>query len=251
MAHKIAISIHKGGTGKTVTAMALSAGLARAGKRTLLLDLDPQGHCSLGLGVELGEADYIITNLFRSPPQPVTKVMRETGVKGLYIVPSDIRLAPQAEHLYGHPRRADVLKAALTSVENEFEFIVMDCPPALGPFTDMALGAADLVLIPVQMEARATDALVDLLERITLIKGESFNNWRILRTRMDSRKTVTNEAVQAALEDWQGKLFETIIPQSEPLNQAQIERTDIFSFDPKSKGALAYEELTQELLKHF
>ena len=123
-------------------------------------------------------------------------------------------------------------------------------PPSLGVLTEAGISAADLIIIPCQMEARAADGLVDLLEVIGIIKGEDFTNWRILLTKVDSRKSTTNQAVMAALEPWADKIFRTAIPQSEPLNQAQIERTDIFSFDPRSKGALAYEAFTRELLEY-
>lgn len=98
------------------------------------------------------------------------------------------------------------------------------------------------------MEARAADGLVDLLEVVNIIKGDSFDSWRIILTKVDSRKTITNQAIMAALSQWKNRIFKTTIPQSEPLNQAQIERTDIFGFEPKSKGALAYEAFTQEIL---
>jgi chromosome partitioning protein len=146
------------------------------------------------------------------------------------------------------PKREELLKRGLAQVQDEYDFILIDLPPSLGVLTEGGVAAADLVIIPCQMEARATDGLVDLLDVIGIIKGEEFQNWRILLTRVDSRKSTTNQAVMAALEPWADKIFQTSIPQSEPLNQAQIERTDIFSFDPRSKGALAYEALTQEIL---
>ena len=114
--------------------------------------------------------------------------------------------------------------------------------------TEAGIAAADLILVPCQMEARAADGLVDLLEVISVIKGDGFNNWRILLTKFDKRKSTTNQAVLNALNEWQAHILKNTIPQSEPLNQAQIDRSDIFSFDPKSSGAMAYEALTQEIL---
>lgn len=247
-AKTIAIATHKGGTGKTVTAMALGAGLARAGKKTLLVDLDPQGHCTLGLGIELNDGDPTLRDFFGEPFLPLTRLLRKTGVDGLLIAPSNIRLARVAQSLYTRPRREEILGRGLKEVQTQYEFIIIDCPPSLGVLTEAGIAAADLVIIPCQMEARAADGLVDLLEVISIIKGESFNSWRIILTKVNSRKTITNQAVMAALSQWQDKIFKTTIPQSEPLNQTQIERTDIFSFEPKSKGALAYEALCQEIL---
>jgi chromosome partitioning protein len=132
----------------------------------------------------------------------------------------------------------------------QYAYIVLDCPPALGALTEAALTAADLIVIPCQLEARAADGLVDLLEVMGILKGEAFAHWRILLTKVDRRKTTTNQAVLAALAPWQHKLLTTTIPQSEPLNQAQIERTDIFSFEPKSQGALAYAALAEEIMRY-
>ena len=246
----ISIATHKGGTGKTVTAMALGAALARAGKTCLLVDLDPQGHSTLGLGVELGDNDPTLRDLFSEPPLPINRLIKETHISGLHIVPSNIRLARVAQALYMRPKREELLRRGLAPIKARYDFIVVDCPPSLGVHTETVIAAADLVIIPCQMEARAADGLVDLLEVIGLIKGESFDAWRILLTKVDSRKSTTNQAVMAALEPWQAKILKTSIPQSEPLNQAQIERTDIFTFDGKSKGAVAYEALTQELLNN-
>ncbi len=249
-AKTIAIATHKGGAGKTVTAMALSTALARAGKTCLLVDLDPQGHCALGLGVEINDGEPTTKDLFAEPPVPAEKIIRDTRVPGLKLLPSHIRLSRLAPSLYVRPKREGLLKRALDPVQRAYDFIVVDCPPALDALTQAGIGAADFIVIPCQMEARAADGLVDLLELIGLIKGETFEDWRILLTRVDSRKSATNQAVLAALEQWSNKTLKTEIPQSEPLNQAQIERTDIFSFEPKSKGALAYEGLAQEILTY-
>lgn len=244
----ISIATHKGGTGKTVTAMALSAALARAGHQCLLVDLDPQGHCTLGLGVELGDTDKTIREFFSEPPTPIQRLIKETHIPGLSILPSNIRLSRVAQSLYMRPKREEILRRGLELVRNDFEFIVIDCPPSLGVLTETGIAAADLIVIPCQMEARAADGLVDLLEVVGIIKGEEFNDWQILLTKVDSRKSTTNQAVMAALSPWTERIFKTSIPQSEPLNQAQIERTDIFTFDPKCKGAQAYEAFTDEIL---
>jgi chromosome partitioning protein len=246
----IAIATHKGGTGKTVTSMSLAAALANAGKQTLLIDLDPQGHSTLGLGVEVHEKDPTLRELFAEPPVAISRIIRPTHLSGLSIVPSNIGLERVAQFMYMRPKREEILRRALQPVANEFDFVVIDCPPSLGVLTETGLAAADFVIVPCQMEARAADGLVDLLEVVAILKGQDFSNWGILLTKVDSRKSVTNQAVQAALSPWQDKIFKTTIPQAEPLNQAQIERTDIFTFEPKGKAALAYEAFTQELLTH-
>ena len=246
----ITIATHKGGTGKTVTAMALGAGLAHAGKKTLLIDLDPQAHSTIGLGVELANGDPTLREVFSEPPAPLSRIVRGTHLEFLEVVPSHIRLERMAQSLYARPKREEVLRRALRDVRDRYEFIVIDCPPSLGVLTETGIAAADLVLIPSQMEARAADGIVDLLELIAVLKSDGWSEWRILLTKVDSRKSVTNEAVMAALSRWQEKILKTTIPQSEPLNQAQIARTDIFTYEPESKGALAYQALTEEILHY-
>lgn len=246
----IAIATHKGGTGKTVTAMGLSAALARAGQRCLLIDLDPQGHSTLGLGVEIAAGEPTLHACFSEPPVPLSRVIRPTHLPACDLVPATLRLARVAQALYMRPKREDVLRRLVAPLATPYAYIVLDCPPSLGVLTEAAITAADLLLIPCQLEARATDGLVDLLDVMGLLKGEDFAQWRILLTKIDRRKTTTNQAVLAALAPWQAHILATTIPQSEPLNQAQIERTDIFSFEPKSQGARAYAALAQEIMHY-
>lgn len=244
----IALSQHKGGVGKTVSSMALSVALGRAKRSSLLVDLDPQGHSTLGLGVEVGDAENTIRQFFDEPSVPLQQIVRKTHVAGVDLIPSNIGLAKTALRLVSRRRREEILRVGLKPLLPRYEFAILDCPPSLGVLSDTAIDAADLIIIPCMMEARAADGLVDLLEIISLLKGEDFDGWRILLTRVDSRKTVTNEAVMTALEPWKSKILATTIPQSEPLNQAQIARTDIFTYDPASKGAVAYEALAQEVI---
>ena len=245
----IAIATHKGGVGKTVITMALSPAFAKAGQPALIVDMDPQGHASLGLGVEIKDDDPTLRDYFLDPSLPVERLIRETHIKGLHILPSNIRLAPVVQTLYTRPRREEILRRGLTSVRYHYSYVVIDCQLALSVLTEASVAAADLVVVPCQMEARAADGLVDLLEMIGLIRGPAFDAWRILLTKHDNRKSVTNDVIMAALERWQDKMLRTRIPVSEPLNQAQIEGTDIFTFDPQSTGAVAFEELALELFE--
>ena len=244
----ISIATHKGGTGKTVTAMAVSSALARAGKKTLLIDLDPQGHSTIGLGLELTDGAPTVRDIFVDSAASAAKIVRQTHIDELDVLPSNIRLERASHLIYTRPKREDVLRRALQPLMGTYAYIVIDCPPSLGPLTESAIGAADVILIPCQMEARAADGLVDLLEVVHIIKGDSFDRWRILLTRVDNRRTVTNEVVLESLAPWKDKVLKTAIPQSEPLNQAQIQRTDIFTFDAKSKGAAAYQTLVESEL---
>jgi len=251
MTTTIAVATHKGGVGKTVTSMALGAAFARASQETLLVDLDPQGHCALGLGVEIEESDLTIRDFFHEPGAfPLKRIIRPTQVRQLSIAPSNIRLAPVSQALYMKTKREEILERGLAPIRSQFEYIVIDCPPTLGVLSEAGINTADLIIIPCKMEARAADGLVDLLDVISALKGEGFDNYRILITHYDSRKSVSNEVVMAQLSNWKERFFRTYIPLNEALNQAQMDRTDIFSFDPKGKGALAYEALAKEILSY-
>lgn len=247
MSHTIAVCTHKGGTGKTVTALSLAAGFAAGGRRCLLVDLDPQGHSTLGIGIDAAEPT--LRDFFeRHPGIPLRDVVRHApGNDQLDVAPSDLRLAWTAEGLAGRPKKEDLLRRSLKQVESDYDIILIDTPPSLGVLTQNAVAAADFILVPAPAEARAANAIADLLELVHVLKGDGFDAWRILLTRLDSRKTRTNAAVLEALLPWDGKILRTVIPQSEPLNQAQMARQDIFRFDPNSAGAAAYRDLITEL----
>jgi chromosome partitioning protein len=240
------VAAHKGGVGKTTTSLALSAALARRGDPVLLVDLDPQGHSTTGLGVELPESALTVRDVLIDLVE-IERAICGTSVPNLSILPSRIDLEPGAQTLSTRTRRDEILRRALSSVRSVFRWIVIDCPPSLGALTENAVAAADVAIIPCRMEARATDGLVDLLELAGILHGEGWNAWRILKTQIDKRKAMTNAAVMAALQRFDAHLLETEIPQSEPLNQAQIARQDVFSFAPSCSGAEAYVQLAGEI----
>ncbi len=243
----VAIAAHKGGVGKTTTAMALAAGLARFhAASVLLVDLDPQGHSTVGLGVDVDD-DRTVREIFAETAVPgeIIGLEHRTSVPGLRVVPATIRLERVARTLLARTRREDVLKRALEPVE-AYDWVILDCPPSLGPLVENALVAADRVIVPCRMEARATDGIVDLVEVLQLLRP-SFDDWRILRTQRDARATVTNAAIDGALDAWASRLLSTIIPKSEALNQAQIDREDIYTFSARCAGAVAYSRLCEEV----
>ena len=183
MAKTIAIATHKGGTGKTVTAMALGAGLARTGEKSLLVDLDPQGHCSIGLGIEVDEQELTLRDFFSEPSAfPLKRVIKKTHLPNLFIAPATIRLAPVSQSLYMRTRREEILKKGLVPIQKEYDFILIDCPPTLGVLTESGIEASDLIIIPCRMDARAADGLVDLLDVVYTLKGQDLYNYRILLT---------------------------------------------------------------------
>ena len=245
----ICFSTHKGGTGKTTSSISLSAGLARAGKDTLLVDIDPQGHSSLGLGVELSYDEANVADVLSDRGISLEKVIRSTEIPHLMIAPSNLRLASVAETLYAKFKREERLAGHLALLRNAYKWVVIDCPPALGVLTANAVNAADAIIIPCQTGARALDGLGDLLDVIRVLKGDGFDQWWILLTMIDTRKTITQEIFYELLEPYRAKVLETKIVTNEALNQAQMAKQDIFTFDPRSRGAQAYEALTNELLK--
>ena len=241
----LSFSTHKGGTGKTTSSINLAAGLAREGQKTLLVDMDPQGHSTLGLGVELTYDEPNIADVLKDRGCLFQAILRDTHVSNLMLAPSNIRLASVAESLYAKVKREERLQRALAALQE----IVIDCPPALGVLTANALGASDIIIIPCQMGARAFDGLEDLLDLMRVLKDEDFVHWWILLTMIDPRKRVTQEIFEELLRPYQKRVLTTKIFATEALNQAQIAMQDIFRFDAKGRGAQNYEDLTQEILR--
>jgi chromosome partitioning protein len=245
----IAVATQKGGTGKTTTAMALSAALARAGERVLLVDLDPQGHSTIGLGLDVDDEDVrarTVRELLSDDPVPLRSVEHKTGVPNLSIVPATIRLERVAQWLYGAPARDRRLRGAFLQAEGRYQWIVMDCLPSLGPLVENALMAADAVLMPCKMEARATDGARDLLEVLQLLRP-GFTDWRILRNARDGRRAIANATADALFAQYAAQLLETVIPQCDDLNHAQFKGVDIFTYAASSTGAMAYTRLAEEV----
>ncbi len=166
----ISFSTHKGGTGKTTSSINVAAALARGGKRTLLIDLDPQGHSSIGLGVELAYEEPNIADVLKNRGLALDDVIQETSMPRLSIAPSNIRLAAQAEALYSALKREERLQRSLVALKEEYAWIIIDCPPALGVLTANAIVVSDAIIVPCQTEARALDGLGDLLDAIHLLK---------------------------------------------------------------------------------
>jgi len=252
----LAIAAHKGGVGKTTTAISLAAGLARIrGASVLLVDLDPQGHAAKGLDREVPWSQPVFNaehaaglsarDLFLEPPAPLVSCERTTDVPGLTIVPSNIGLERVAQWLHARPRREGRLAERIQDVRG-YHWIVLDCPPSLGPLVENALCAAHFVIVPCRMEARAADGLVDLVDVLHMLRP-GFDRWRILRTQRDARASKTNEAIDAVLAEYSSRLLQTVIPKSEALNQSQIVRQDIFEYDKQSAGAVAYSMLCGEV----
>ena len=243
----VSLSTHKGGTGKTTSSINLATCLAQRGDATLLIDMDPQGHAAPGIGVEVSYNDKSVADVLGDTPLPLSEVIRETPIPNLMFAPSNLRLAAAFENVkYFREQR---LQRSLEPLASQYRWVLIDCPPALGFHTANALFASDVVLMPCQMGARALDGLQDLLNLIAVLKGNTFDTWHIFPTMIDTRNKVTLDVFMRELKPYEecGKVLETTIYRNEALNQAQIAKKPIFSFDPASRGAENYTQLTEEL----
>ena len=248
----VAIINQKGGTGKTTTTINLGAGLAYQGHRTLLVDMDPQGHTSLGIGIDPDSFTESMAEIMTIPRKDIEDVVLATYIRGLFVAPSHIKLARAAELLYSRMYRETILYQAL--LNTNYDYILIDCPPALGVLTTNSLYVADFIIIPCQMSRYSLDGLADLLTTIEEVKNISIEDlfqedfFRILLTMYDRRNRITNEFIMEQLKPYLEKTFGAIIMKNEALNQAQIAQKAVFDYDHSSTGARDYYLLTQEFL---
>jgi chromosome partitioning protein len=249
----VSIINQKGGTGKTTTTINLGAALAYLGFPTLLVDLDPQGHTTIGLGIDPDSFMESMAEVMSVPKKPVSDITMHTYVPDLYLAPAHIHLAPVAEQIYSRIFREAILYQALQGLP--YDFILIDCPPSLGVLTINALYACDLIMIPCQISRYSLDGLADLLTTVEhvkalkpqeLFKGDLF---RILLTMYDRRNRVTNQYVLEEIRPYWSKTFQTIIMKNEALNQSQIAQKAVFDFDPESSGSMDYHNLAVEFLQ--
>jgi chromosome partitioning protein len=248
----LCIAAHKGGVGKTTTSMALAAALARSGEFVVLIDLDPQGHSTMGLGLDVDDDALrarTARELLADHPVPLQAVVQASAVPGLSIVPATILLERTAQWLVTAPARDRRLQRAIAGAAGLYSWIVIDCPPSLGPLTENALQAADAIVIPCRMEARATDGVKGLLEVLEALRPgwATAVNWRILRNARDVRRKVSNETAETMFSKYAGHVLDTVIPQCDALNQAQFLGQDIFSYDGQCSGAIAYQQLAEDV----
>lgn len=249
MAKVIAIINQKGGVGKTTTAVNLSALLGAMGQRVLMIDLDPQGNTTSGLGMEVDDKSIYEVIMGR---MKLTDVMEETEFKNLSIAGSDVRLANAELELVEVEKREYRLKTAVQSVQQDFDFIFIDCPPSLGLLTINALGAADSVLIPIQCEYYALEGVASLMNTISRVKKTINPHLEIegvLLTMFDGRTNLSLQVAEEVKTYFGSKVFKTVIPRTVKLSEAPSFGEPILTYAPKSKGAEAYKKLCREVLK--
>ncbi len=247
----IAITNQKGGVGKTTTAVNLSAYLAEFGKRVLLVDADPQGNATSGLGIPKEEIVYSTYDLIIKK-QDINDVVISHVVPNLDVIPANIQLAGAEIELVNILSRETVLKKSIQKVLDSYDFILIDAPPSLGLLTVNALSAATHVIIPVQAEYYALEGLTQLLHTIDLVKehiNPSLEIMGLLITMYDKRTNISQEVASQAKGYFGEKVFKTLIPRSVRLSEAPSFGKPINLYDPASRGALAYRDLAKEVME--
>jgi chromosome partitioning protein len=244
----VAIANQKGGVGKSTTAINLGAGVAFQGDRVLIIDLDPQGNTSSGLGIDRSMIESSTYEVLVDG-SAVTDVLEPTSVKGLHIVPATIELAGAEIELVSMFSRELRLKQALDAVRSEYDFILIDCPPSLGLLTINGLAAADEVLIPIQCEYYALEGVSQLTRNIELVTG-SLNPQLVIEgvvlTMFDGRTTLAADVVEQVRSHFGETAYKTVIPRTVRLSEAPSYGEPIEAYDDMSRGAIAYRELSRE-----
>lgn len=247
----ISIANQKGGVGKTTTTVNLSAAIAKRGKKVLMIDTDPQGNATSGIGIDK-DAQYSVYDVLVNEVE-IENVLQETQIKGLKICPSNINLAGAEVELVSMMSREKRLKDQLDRIKDQYDYILIDCPPSLGLITLNAFTASDSVLIPVQCEYFALEGLGQLMNTFNLVKKHLNKELEIegaLLTMYDIRTNLANQVVREVKKYFDNKVYKTVIPRNVKLSEAPSYGMPIITYDPKSKGAKAYDKLAKEIIKN-
>ncbi|MCD6155992.1 MAG: ParA family protein [Candidatus Atribacteria bacterium] len=251
MGKTIAIANQKGGVGKTTTAINLGACLAELGGKVLLVDIDPQGNTTSGLGFNRSDIDHCVYDLLLGNASP-REVLKETSLKGFFLVPATIRLAGAEVELVSMVGRENRLKEAMKLLDQDFDFILIDCPPSLGLLTLNALAWATDVLVPIQCEYYALEGLGQLTNTLNMVRNflnPSLKLFGVLLTMFDARTVLSQQVEKEVRRVFKEKVFKTVVPRNVRLSEAPSHGLPIILYDNTSRGAMAYRELAREVLR--
>ena len=251
MGKAIAIFNQKGGVGKITTNINLAACLALKGKKVLVLDIDPQGNTTSGLGISKRELEETVYRILVDNDYDPRKAIIHTGVEDLDLIPASVDLAGAEVELVQVEGRERALKIGLDKIKDDYDYIFIDCPPSLGLLTINSLAAVDSVLIPIQCEFYALEGVSQLVSTIELVKkslNPSLEVQGVILSMFDGRTNLSAQVVQEVKKYFGGKVYSTVIPRNVRLAEAPSYGLPITEYDPKSKGAEAYMEFAEEFL---
>ena len=251
MAYILTLANQKGGVGKTTTAVNLAAFLGKKKKKVLVIDLDPQGNATSGLGIDKSELDSTIYDVLVNE-EPMADSIWESSAANVSICPTNINLAGAEIELVNVMSREQVLKSALAPVKDDYDYIIIDCPPSLSILTINALTASDGIIIPIQGEYYALEGLTQLVDTINIVKKKLNKNLAILGvvlTMFDRRTQLTRQVEEEVSNYFGDKVFNTHIPRNVRLAEAPSHGVAILDYDKNSKGSKAYESLAAEVIK--
>ncbi|MCG8514970.1 MAG: AAA family ATPase [Halanaerobiales bacterium] len=249
MGKKIAIVNQKGGVGKSTTAVNLGACMAEKGKSVLLIDIDPQGNATSGVGIDKSNLEHSVYDVLIGGVA-IRSVIRETNIEQLSILPANIDLAGAEIELVSMISRESRLTRIVEEIINDFDYIFYDCPPSLGLLTVNALTAANSIIVPIQCEYYALEGLGQLVKTIDLVQNNLNPDLKIegvLLTMYDARTNLSQQVIEEVKKYFQEKVYNTIIPRNVRLSEAPSFGKPIILYDPNSKGAIAYRDLAKEV----
>ncbi len=258
---KIAILNQKGGVGKSAVTVNMGYGLAESGKKTLVIDLDPQAHSTMIYTPEIPK-QKTVNDIFRDKNADIFNIIQQASVTGnarkkplsdvknLFIIPSNIHLSITSEMIASGTHREKILYNHLNKISDNYDYILVDCPSSLGVLTANAIRIADLILVPVSYSKYDLDGISDLFTVISEVKDTYCYSYRILRNIRDAREKRMNEEIEEQLEPFSENLLNTVIRKSEAVRQSQMLNRPVQIFEPKSQGVKDFRVLTEEILSY-